>query len=76
MHVGFGIYSDLKMLVKSWPFVSNIIADPKRVVDLRLLDTQVRTILQWNLGHLVCAQRKESRAGLSFASADRTSSRR
>lgn len=42
-NVGYGICSDLRMLVKSWPFVSNILADPERIIDLEVLDSQVRS---------------------------------
>lgn len=29
------------MLMKSWPFVTDIISDPERVVDLKTLDENV-----------------------------------
>lgn len=30
------------MLEKSWPFVRDIVSDPKRVVDLKILAAKVR----------------------------------
>jgi hypothetical protein len=50
--VGYGIKSDLKMLSKSWPFVSDILAEPERVIDLKVLDTQVSLegLVRWGLG--------------------------
>lgn len=33
--------ADLKMLMRSWPFVSDIVLDPERLVDLKVLDEMV-----------------------------------
>ena len=45
MVAGYGIYSDLKMLISSWPFVADIVSEAERVVDLKHLDEQVRPVL-------------------------------
>ena len=41
MPVGYSVGCDLKMLKRSWPFVSDIVSDPERLVDLQILDEMV-----------------------------------
>ena len=38
---GYSVGADLKMLMRSWPFVSDIVSDPERLVDLKVLDEMV-----------------------------------